>query len=243
MTENNANYVRIVNRTKEQRFMGTPEEAAKWVEDCVPPETFEAYQILIGSSRHPATVSEFLEGVKKRQESIVRVRRQKVMELVAKAMIKQDTATYHGDTSGMANVGIEITDEIMKLFEGVEPTSVPAIDTSACVPRHYEMDPETEDLLSSGRKLWNGAVVLAEDPNSRASDLPNHREAYPHEISNVREKNRWASISEIEFQMDKQTGKKIVLFVATYSDGTKRKRWTSANHAWLVKKDSIPKED
>lgn len=113
MSESSAISITIVDSEMYPHFVGTPEEAAKWIDDNVP-ENSEVYRVCIGSSKYLTSISEFLEGVRQRRDSIIRVRRQKVMELVSEAMIKQ---LHHGKASGMESVGVEITDKIMALFE------------------------------------------------------------------------------------------------------------------------------
>jgi hypothetical protein len=63
-----------------------------------------------------ARLASVTKQLKDRWEELQKERRAKVLELVSKAMLKQDAATYHGDTRGMAKVGNETTDEIMKIF-------------------------------------------------------------------------------------------------------------------------------
>ena len=93
----------------------------------------------------------------------------------------------------------------------------------------YEMNPETDEVLFDGRSLKNGMVVLLEDEGLRAH------------CSDPRIFNRWALVSEVQVVLGDDG--KIIGFIATYSDGTKRKRLDDIRLAWLVKKDSIPKED
>lgn len=109
------------------------------------------------------------------------------------------------------------------------------IGATEYVSKYYEMDPEFEDVVFSGNDLVNGMIVLAEDPIARADDL-NEDEATDREISELRMRNRWATVTDLTVTSDQTR------FVAVYSDGTKRKRTLGTSHAWLVKKDSMPQQ-
>lgn len=102
------------------------------------------------------------------------------------------------------------------------------------VHKYYPMDPKTEDLISNGIDLKNGMVVLIAGPDVRVETSKSLSE--PWVMDRALENNRWALISEIEFAGS------TVSFVATYEDGTKRKRSSSVFYAWLVKLDSLPSE-
>lgn len=107
-------------------------------------------------------------------------------------------------------------------------------------PKYRDMDPQTEDLISRGALLDNGMVVLIENPSWRR-DLRSLEqgpaEAKEAALYEAKVSNRWCEVSELSCRRG------IVAFVAIYSDGTKRKRTYSADSAWYVKKDSIPKVD
>lgn len=100
------------------------------------------------------------------------------------------------------------------------------------VSRHYVMDPEHEDLLWSGADLRVGMVVLIEDELLRGD--PGSSDDY--NKSRADEANRWCTVERIELSNSGQ----LVTFLATYGDGTKRKRAYAASYAWLVKLASMP---
>ena len=118
--------------------------------------------------------------------------------------------------------------------------------SSLFVDKFYEMDPQFEDLLPDGTYLQDGMVVLVEDSFIRAD--PSNDNKY--EIERARETNRWATVSHIKVMkrwehddMGRVLGESspLVSFVATYGDGTKKKRSYDASYAWIVKLDSMPK--
>lgn len=99
-------------------------------------------------------------------------------------------------------------------------------------PKFYSMDPETEELLFDGFELKDGMVVLIESPLMRGDlSAADSNEA---EMASVLANNRWCTVSNI------YNHRKMVEFVGTYGDGSKRKRTQGVRWAWLVKKDSIP---
>jgi hypothetical protein len=97
------------------------------------------------------------------------------------------------------------------------------------VPKYYQMDPETEDLLPNGSSLANGMKVLLADPDERGR--PEKTEDW--ELDRALERNRWCTITDLKIKGQ------LVIFVAVYADGTKRKRKSYLHHSWLVKIDSI----
>lgn len=101
----------------------------------------------------------------------------------------------------------------------------------AVVDKFYMMDPKTEEFIPDGRSLADGMVVLIADSKFRGRfpddmDLDWSRDR-------LLENNRWCTVSGIRIKGD------AIMFVASYSDGTKRKRQANIEDAWFVKKDSI----
>lgn len=118
------------------------------------------------------------------------------------------------------------------------------------VSKFYEMNPEDDELLPSGVDLRDGMIVLLEDTLVRGN-WETGRELGPYEIERVKECNRWCEVSHItirrRFEHDEMgaviaESSPLVSFVATYPDGTKKKRNYDAAYAWLVKRISIPTE-
>jgi len=99
------------------------------------------------------------------------------------------------------------------------------------VPKFYEMDPETEDLLPSGKHLANGMVVLLAEPDRRHSISGETQDWI---LDRLRGDNRWCRVSHLTIK-----GSTTVSFVGTYNDGTKRLREFSIDAPWLVKLDSV----
>lgn len=107
------------------------------------------------------------------------------------------------------------------------------------VSNHFFMDPQTDDLLGSGRALKNGMVVLVEDNMQRVDVSRSNLDGYTNE--RMIENNRWCEVSELEItSVRRGDGDDLVRFVAIYADGIKRKRTYSVHYAWFVKLDSIP---
>jgi hypothetical protein len=98
------------------------------------------------------------------------------------------------------------------------------------VPKFYDMDPKTEDMLPSGRYLANGMKVLIASSNtrSRTDDLSVD---WVHDAAITN--NRWCTVTHLEV-INNHTR-----FVGVYEDGTKRMRVAATTEAWLVKIDSI----
>lgn len=118
---------------------------------------------------------------------------------------------------------------------------------SLFVDKYYDMDPQFEDLLPDGTYLQDGMVVLLEDSMLRAD--PSRAENV-HEIERAKEANRWATVSHVKVtkrwahnEHGDALGETspLVSFVATYGDGTKKKRSYDASYAWIVKLDSMSK--
>lgn len=107
--------------------------------------------------------------------------------------------------------------------------------------KYRDMQPETEDLLIDGRHLQNGMVVLIEAASIRAdmSIVASTILSNPADLNRAKVFNRWCEVSDVK--IDNAFG--VVSFVATYPDGTKRKRNEPIDLAWFVKLDSLPKEE
>lgn len=118
------------------------------------------------------------------------------------------------------------TEELLAAFIG----KLDAVNDSPFVSKFYEMTPGEEDILFNGWELRDGMVVLIAHDEFR-------QEVHPHmsqsELEKARRFNRWATISEVE------SGDVWVSFIATYSDGTKKKQQLDVAEAWFVKVDSL----
>lgn len=106
------------------------------------------------------------------------------------------------------------------------------------VPKYYMMDPDTEKLLSNGTLLRNGMKVLTESPDFRVNI---DKDLQPWEMARALKRNRWAMISDIVWE--RKHGGDMVIFIATYEDGSQTKEEWSIDCAWLIKKSSIPDQD
>jgi hypothetical protein len=102
----------------------------------------------------------------------------------------------------------------------------------------YEMDPKTEDIVFDGTRLKNGMNVLIASAAMRAQFDFGSEELAPVLLDLALERNRWCIISHVT--IDNDAVFPLVRFIATYPDGTKRKRVHGIHQAWLVKLDSIP---
>lgn len=99
------------------------------------------------------------------------------------------------------------------------------------VPKYYVLNPETEDMLPSGRVLKNGMKVLVEDPDRRQRPENFTKGDWARDWILV--ENRWCTVTHFTFT------DRNVQFIAVYDDGTKRQRKVPADCAWIVKKDSV----
>lgn len=118
------------------------------------------------------------------------------------------------------------------------------LETANYTPMHYDMNPQTEDLISSGDKLENGMVVLLESSLVKESLSALGRPGLGSEyaLNRLKENNRWCEVTELQVTPRYgETNSPLISFVAVYADGTKRKRSYDASYAWFVKKDSLPK--
>lgn len=119
-----------------------------------------------------------------------------------------------------------------------------SLDTLNYTSMHYDMDPQTEDLLPGGEDLREGMVVLIE--SSIVKENPNTalREGIGSEyaFARLKEANRWCEVTELRYSgYDSADSSRLVTFIGVYADGTKRQRKYSTGYAWFVKKDSLPK--
>lgn len=108
------------------------------------------------------------------------------------------------------------------------------------VPKFYQMDPKTEDLLYDGTSLADGMVILIATSDERSS-LDDLNEEWRKDKALAT--NRWCKVSNLRVLkrtklMDARSA--TVSFIAVYEDGTKRKREYPVGESWFVKIDSIP---
>lgn len=114
-----------------------------------------------------------------------------------------------------------------------------AIDMTQFVPKWFEMDPKTDDLIRSGRFLEDGMVVLLEVPDYRL-DLEEsggavERRTNPAMVAQALKWNRWVTVSDPGY-----AGDELCAFVGVYADGTKKSIEVPDRLAWYVKKKSMP---
>lgn len=102
------------------------------------------------------------------------------------------------------------------------------------VDQYAPMNPETEFLIPNAKLLQNGMEVLVAEPMYRENKYSIER-GEDSGIDHALERNRWCKVSHLA--IDYQN--KVYTFIATYSDGTQRKRTSGAYWAWLVKLDSV----
>jgi hypothetical protein len=102
------------------------------------------------------------------------------------------------------------------------------------VSKYYEMTPDTEDLLESP-ELKDGMIVLIDGPEHRESlvELDPQSPSAEMNLYRLREINRWCMIDSVRLT------EHTFVFIATYADGTKRKRRCSKSDSWIVKLDSM----
>lgn len=119
------------------------------------------------------------------------------------------------------------------------------MDVSNFVPQFYKMDPATDDLMAEGRQLFNGMIVLVADKMMR-QDLreiegKDDAEISPYALDRAEQYNRWCTVSGLTTQR-RDHMEDLVRFIGVYEDGTKTKFTIASSHAWLYKKDSLPKD-
>ncbi|WPJ30603.1 hypothetical protein [Streptomyces phage Psst4] len=105
--------------------------------------------------------------------------------------------------------------------------------TEQFVPKYYVMDPEIEEIVFDGKSLADGMVILIADPNERARPEKDLDGDWGQD--RLLERNRWCTISKVTVEAEVNT----LYFLATYEDGTQRKRSHSIQQSWIVKKDSV----
>jgi hypothetical protein len=108
----------------------------------------------------------------------------------------------------------------------------PDFDTSLMVPKHYLMNPETDEVVPNGFKLLNGMSVLIENPTSRVD--PKAINGYG-DYNLTLERNCWCEVSHLTIWNNER-----VTFVGIYENGVKIHRDEPVKAAWLVWIDSIP---
>lgn len=151
----------------------------------------------------------------------------KARRLVLEAMnLVRENANRTADWADVAN---DYADEIIEIFEAEKKDS-------DFVSKYYEMNPEEDDLLDNGTLVVDDMKVLIASPAFRATIKDDMSEE---QIYSARRKNRWATVTNS--RVSKVSHEAVLVFVAVYEDGTKRKVIERADTAWLVKKDSIPK--
>lgn len=101
------------------------------------------------------------------------------------------------------------------------------------VPKFYEMDPKTEDLLFDGTRLLNGMKVLIDNNDVRVRAIESDLEE-DWQITKAKKYNRWCTIEEIRYAQH------FIHFVGVYDDGSKAKWSEPISLSWYIKKDSIP---
>ncbi|QAY17192.1 hypothetical protein SEA_MADAMATO_74 [Streptomyces phage Madamato] len=107
--------------------------------------------------------------------------------------------------------------------------------TEQFVPKYYVMDPDTEEIIFDAKSLADGMEVLIGDPNERARPEKDLDGDWGQD--RLLERNRWCTVSKVTMIPGTANS---VQFLATYEDGTQRKRSYSVQQSWIVKKDSIP---
>jgi hypothetical protein len=108
------------------------------------------------------------------------------------------------------------------------------------VPKYFEMNPKTDDLLRKGDRLVDGMVVLLESSELR-SDVLGYADAIksganPALTEIALRWNRWVTVSDLGWADDDRCS-----FIGIYWDGTKKKIEVPNDLAWYVKKNSILK--
>lgn len=103
----------VYDKHEDILYNGTPEDTVRWLTKTIP---LSSWRVVRGIDLMSVSVDAYLLADKERKEQAQEKKRQKVSDLVAKAMVKQDSATHHQDTSLVAGVHDEIVNEIMALF-------------------------------------------------------------------------------------------------------------------------------
>lgn len=103
----------VLNKDQEVLFNGTPDDTAKWLQRIMPAAGWTVFR---GEYENSVSVGAYLASYKERKDFENEKKRQAVSALVAKAMLKQDTAAHHQDPSLVNGVLDETVDEILALF-------------------------------------------------------------------------------------------------------------------------------
>jgi len=116
-----------------------------------------------------------------------------------------------------------------------------AIDMTQFVPKYFEMDPKTDDLLRKGSMLEDGMVVLLEMPALRVDIVSEDGQPLstyynPETREQALRYNRWVTVSDLGW-----ADGDMCSFIGVYHDGTKKKIEAPNDFAWYVKKNSLPK--
>lgn len=111
------------------------------------------------------------------------------------------------------------------------------------MPKYYEPNPETDQVLGNGQKLRDGMIVLPGASMLRVDieDLDENvnifsRSEQERRKEHARTRNRWARVSDLEYDVVNH----VTSFLATYADGTTFKHAFGSSWPWIVKKSSIP---
>ncbi len=100
------------------------------------------------------------------------------------------------------------------------------------VSKYYQMNPETDELISS-ENLLAGMIVLLEDSDQRVDVSSGFYEDAPAwMVSRALERNRWCMISDVKIV---GVAEERVWFTATYEDGSKQRRTYDVKTFWLRK--------
>lgn len=105
------------------------------------------------------------------------------------------------------------------------------------VRQFYVMDPTTEDILFSGSEIEVGMEILLESPVLRKNpDRGGEWTDYDRAL--VWERNRWCQVLRKKVHMSNSGP--MISFLALYENGQILKRSYTTDHAWYVKKNTIP---
>lgn len=104
------------------------------------------------------------------------------------------------------------------------------------VPKYYQMDPDTDDVIPTGEHLTVSMRVLIEDSSRRIDLDVSNRMMEAGEVEQARTWNRWGKVVSYPEITDGDE----VCFIIEYDDRTKTQIRINKYHAWLVKKDTMP---
>lgn len=126
---------------------------------------------------------------------------------------------------------------ILEEMKGEDPVRM-LTESHSYVPKYFEMDPNTDDVIPTGEDLAIGMVVLTELNDKRIDIERAVGSMSDSEIQLMRKWNRWGKIvSHPGLTEDNE-----VYFIVEYDDGTKKQIRMNKYQAWYVKKDSMPVE-